>query len=149
MKSIVFTSIILAAASTGCATARAGGPDCANPVGAWVNQLKSTLTVASASPTTGALAGTYRSPSGTPGQSFPMIGWTNQTPAVPGRDNVILLTFTVRWGEIGSITAWSGVCREENGVPTLTALWHLARSNSQFPWDHVLAGNDVFTPSRD
>ena len=145
MKRIALASIFLLAAGSPAWAF----PDCTNPAGTWVNQLRSTLTIVSVSPSSGAMTGTYRSPSGTPGQPFPMLGWTHKATPVPGSDNVVLITFSVRWGEaIGSITAWSGLCREENGVSTLTALWDLTRANSRYTWDHVLTGTDVFTPSR-
>lgn len=122
----------------------AAKPDCANPIGSWENQLGSTLTINSVDPNTGLVTGTYQSPSGTTGEQFPLIGWTNKAPVQPGKDNATLVSFSVRWGSYGSITSWSGLCREENGLATIQALWHLARSNSQYVWDHVLTGNDVF-----
>jgi hypothetical protein len=146
MKKTFISMILLGAIA---APAWAAQPTCANPVGAWGNQLKSTLVIDSVDQTTGAIKGTYESPSGTSaGQKFSVTGWTNKAPAVNGQDNVTLLSFSVRWGSYGSITSWSGICREENRVPVLNALWHLAQSNAQFSWGHVLTGNDVFTPAR-
>ncbi|WP_277184400.1 avidin/streptavidin family protein, partial [Caballeronia sp. BR00000012568055] len=109
--------------------AAASTQSCASLVGTWGNRLGSTMTVQSVDPTTGAITGTYRSPSGTSGEQFPLVGWTNTAPAQSAQDNVTLVTFTVNWGIYGSITAWSGLCRTENQVPTIEALWHYAQSN--------------------
>ena len=59
------------------APAWAGTPSCASLVGSWGNQLGSTMNIQSVDPVTGAITGTYRSPSGTSGQQFPLVGWTN------------------------------------------------------------------------
>lgn len=129
------------------ATAWAGTQSCASLVGSWGNQLGSTMNIQSVDPVTGAIAGTYRSPSGTSGQQFPLVGWTNTAPAQNGQDNVTLVSFAVNWGGYGSVTSWSGLCRTQNQVPTISALWHFAQSNAQFTWSHVQTGQDVFTPS--
>lgn len=126
--------------------AMAAQPTCDSPVGTWENQLGSTMTIDSVDPNTGAIAGRYRSPSGTSGQEFPLSGWLNRAPYVEGKDNAVIISFSVRWGSIGSVTSWSGVCKEQNRTPAIQALWHLARPNTSFVWDHVLTGNDVFSP---
>ncbi|SIT48088.1 putative exported avidin family protein [Paraburkholderia ribeironis] len=125
----------------------AGSPTCASLVGSWGNQLGSTMNIVSVNPTTGAITGTYRSPSGTTGQQFPLIGWTNTAPAQNGQDNVTLVSFTVNWGNYGTVTSWSGLCRTQDRVPIIAALWNFAQSNAQFSWSHVNTGQDVFMPT--
>lgn len=121
-------------------------PTCANVVGQWHNQLGSTLIVKSLDAATGRIEGAYRSPSGTGGEENPLIGWVNTAPSGQAPSNLPVISFSVRWTKYGSITAWNGTCEAKAGVPTITTLWHLARSDSNFIWDHVLAGSDVFVP---
>lgn len=126
-------------------------PSCGDPRGVWVNQLKSTLTIKTYDPTSGAITGTYVSPSGTTSEEFPLVGWVNEAKAEPGKDdNVQPIAFSVRWNNgktnYGSIASWTGFCREVGGVPTLSMQWHLVRANSSYVWDHVLTDKDTFTP---
>lgn len=114
-------------------------------VGDWQNDLKSTLSIKSIDPATGRLDGTYRSPSGTPGQAFPVVGWINTKPAEAEKDNVIVVSFSARWGKIGSVTAWNGYYRLVGTVPRIVGQWNLSRANSDFEWDHIIAGQDRFT----
>jgi Avidin family len=126
-------------------------PSCATPVGEWTNQIKpkaSTLKITSVQ--NGALRGTYVSPSGTEGDEYTAVGWVAAGASQQNKDNAVIISFSVSWGSVyGSITSWTGVCRTVNGVPTLTALWHLGMSNSvlgDFDWAHVLSGQDTFRP---
>ena len=136
---------LLLAAAAIATNARAAG-NCSNLVGDWKNELGSTLSVTSVNAATGAIAGTYSSPSGTSGQKFALVGWTNSAAAQPGKDNATAVAFSVRWGNYGSITSWTGTCKEVNGVATIHTLWHLAASLSNFSWDHINSNTDVFTP---
>ena len=121
-------------------------PNCSSFQGEWTNQIGSTLSVSSVNPQTGALAGTYQSPSGTAGQKFAVTGWVNNAPAQPNGDNASVISFSVQWGRYGTITSWTGSCKDEKGVPTIRTLWHLATPNSSFSWDHIVSNSDVFTP---
>lgn len=128
--------------------ASASAPTCANPVGAWKNHLgkPSTLTFKSIDSKTGSISGTYTSPSGTGGQDYPLIGWMNQGVTTSGKDNAVILSFSVRWGSYGSVTSWTGVCRTVNNQSILSAMWFLGRPVTDFEWDHVLSGQDTFDP---
>ncbi len=116
----------------------------ASLVGMWTNLLGSTLTITAVDPSTGQITGTYKSPSGGGSTDWSLIGWVNSA-APAGKDNVIVISFSVRWGPIGSITTWAGYVRTVNSVTTLTANWFLVRPNSDFVWDHILTNQDVFT----
>lgn len=118
-----------------------------NLVGEWTNQLGSTLNIKTVDPNTGQITGTYKSPSGTGGNEFPLIGWVNYKPPIQGKDNAIVVSFSVRWGGIGSITTWAGYVKIVNSVPIITAQWFLVRPNSDYGWDHILTGQDVFKKS--
>jgi hypothetical protein len=112
--------------------------------GEWHNQLKSTLIIKSVDPQTGAITGSYRSPSGTTGNPFPLVGWVNVVEPAEKKDNVVIVSFSVRWGTYGSITAWNGYFRDNK----IVGQWLLTRSNSDFPWDHILTGQDQFEPGK-
>lgn len=129
------------------ASEASASPSCQNLVGKWTNQLGSTMTITSADSATGKIEGTYRSPSGGGAQDFPLIGWTNVSAPVNNKDVVPVISFSVRWGNIYSITAWSGTCRLIGGTPTILSLWHLARSVDDFEWGHIRSGADNFTPT--
>ncbi|VAW88805.1 hypothetical protein MNBD_GAMMA18-2219 [hydrothermal vent metagenome] len=124
----------------------ASQPSCNNMKGTWVNQLGSTLKIKSIDPSTKMLKGTYKSPSGTSGQKFNLIGWINSSEPAPDADNVHVIAFSVQWGQYGSITSWTGICTNNNETPTIKTIWNLVRSNSQFDWDHILTNSDTFTP---
>jgi hypothetical protein len=115
---------------------------CGNPIGRWVNQMRSELVISAVNTTTGAVSGQYRTSSGAPGW-YPLSGWWNAPPPGSG-DNAKILSFSVNWGtSIGSVTSWTGVCR---GTGELRTVWYLGRANTSYEWDHVLAGADQFTP---
>jgi len=116
---------------------------CGNPVGTWRNQMGSEMRITSYDARSGAIQGQYRTSSGAPG-SYPLVGWVNSAPAQPGGNNATTYAFTVRWDQIGSITAWTGTCVDGQTNSGLRTLWQLARPNSQFDWDHILAGADTF-----
>lgn len=123
-------------------------PSCDDLTGVWNNPRSSTLTITDYDATTGALKGTYMSPQGAAGGTYPLVGWSNLGPAdASKKENLRVISFTVNWGEIGSITSWTGTCTAAGSTPTLKTVWHLARSNGDFEWDHVLTFPDTFTPA--
>ncbi|QRN42883.1 autotransporter [Xanthomonas oryzae pv. oryzae] len=111
------------------------------------NQLGSTLTITAVQPS-GQLSGTYISPSGTTGSVYPLVGWFCQSGCwVDGIEQTARHHFfSVHWGNYGSMTAWTGTCDASGGVPTITTVWHLVRTASQYAWDHMLTNSDVFRP---
>jgi hypothetical protein len=116
---------------------------CANPIGMWNNQMGSKLNIKTVDANTGAISGEYETKTGAGGW-FPLTGWVNELAPDPKHpDAAKIITFAVRWGSFGSITAWTGVCRGMDGLHTI---WHLGRPNADFEWDHVLSGADTFTP---
>ncbi|AVS60822.1 autotransporter [Paracidovorax avenae] len=131
----------------GCASMAQSTPTCTSPVGDWKNQLGSTLSITAVSPS-GQISGTYTSPSGTTGLAYPLTGWVNNpAPSSPAPSNLPAFAFSVQWGSsYGSITSWTGTCDVSGGVPTITTLWNLVRTGSQYSWDHILTNSDVFVP---
>ena len=117
-------------------------------VGSWKNQLGSTLKITKINVKTGEISGSYTSPSGTTGEWFPLIGWVNERPAKDTSvHHAISVSFSVRWGQYGSITSWNGVyyIPKKTNVPTIIGDWLLSRSNADFEWGHVNVGQDRFT----
>lgn len=130
-----------------------GFPNCENLRGVWENQIGSVMDIITVDPIGGAITGRYVSPQGGGPAFRQLIGWNNGAPvnesdpcSLVQNDNVKVITFTVSWGDLGSITAWTGTCRVENGIPTIHTLWHLVRPNTEFVWDHIHAGSDTFIP---
>jgi len=118
-------------------------------MGEWVNQLKpkSTLNIKKFDSATGALTGTYISPSGTQGDEHPIVGWLNTLAPQSGKDNAVIISFTVNWGSVyGSVTTWMGLCRDNGPSPILVALWYLGSPVADFEWAHVRTGQDTFSP---
>ena len=129
-------------------------PKCDDIVGIWHNDLCSSLIIEYLNSSTGEIKGKYVSPSGGGSYSFPLIGWVNDAnvnssdPCKDCKDNnAKVISFTVRWGAIGSITGWVGTCSNTaSEVPQIKTMWNLARPNSQFDWDHIINGSDTFYP---
>jgi hypothetical protein len=156
------TTTVFATLVFGCIASTSGrgwAADCSDPTGSWINQLGSLLQIKSVN--AGMLSGQYQTATGAGGW-FPLTGWLNQAAPSPPKDHLAsVISFTVRWGDIGSITAWAGSCelRKIGGnrercatvgplcAPTITALWHLVRPNSEYEWDHILTNEDVFIPA--
>ncbi len=111
----------------------------------WKNQLNSILTIEKIDPITQQITGNYQSPSGTTGQKFAVIGFINSALSTQnGVDKVTVISFTVRWGTIGSITSWNGVYRPKD--KKIIAQWFLSRPVTDFEWSHIMTGQDTFTP---
>ena len=139
--------------STAVAQQAGDGPTCTAPVGTWQNNMGSILVIESLDAATGMLEGKYKSASGTDAVGYPLIGWLNDATVSPDNpckdckgDHATAYAFTVRWGDIGSITAWTGTCAVVDGQPTLTTGWDLVRPNSSYSWDHTVTGNATFVP---
>ena len=137
-----------------CASAAAKAPTCTQPVGKWRNERGSVLDIRNYDAATGAISGQYLSNSGTTG-SHPMMGWLNSAPAETGAsckgcklDRAEVITFLVRWGVVGSVSAWNGTCavNSQSGREQIFASWNTARPTTEFEWDHTLTGAEPFVP---
>lgn len=112
--------------------------------GTWTNQLGSTLEIEKIDKKTGRFSGYYISPTGTKGDEYDLTGYTNSLPKEEGKHNVIGVTFSVRWGGYGSLTSWTGYYTEVEGKPTIVTMWHLVRSRTELPYEHIITGSDTF-----
>jgi hypothetical protein len=118
-------------------------------VGEWINELGSPLKIISIDLSSGQISGIYKSSSGTSGKSYPLIGWVNYQSPRPGGDNVVVVCFSVHWGEYGSVTTWNGTYYPQSPSPEIKTQWLLVRSNSKFEWDHTHIGSSTFVPKTD
>ena len=152
-EKISFSAVLGVALLSACASIEAKPPTCTQPVGKWQDQLQSVLEIKTYDTATGAISGQYIARSGA--GSWPMVGWINSTPAessAPGKagkgDHADVFTLAVRWGDRGSITAWTGTCavNSQSGLAQIYTLWHTARSNTGLEWEHTLTGSEVFVP---
>jgi hypothetical protein len=156
-------AVVLAATA---GAAHAAKPTCANPVGMWENPVKSVLVISKVDASSKLASGCYCSPSGTASEWFDLIGWV-QDEAAPSKQEAVAslekdeadslekgekekagpVSWTFRWGPYGSITSWSGSCRNPGKMPTMTTLWHLVNPNERSPSVHPTADTDTFTPT--
>jgi hypothetical protein len=153
-KRITFRTALGFALLSGCRAIEAQPPTCAQPLGKWHDEVKSVIEIKAYDTATGAISGQYISRSGA--GSWPMVGWINPAPAAPsapgGRpganNHADVFTLAVRWGDRGSVTAWTGTCtvNSKSGLAQIATLWHTARPNTGFEWDHTLTGSEVFLP---
>jgi hypothetical protein len=120
--------------------AAAAKKDCSDMAGKWENQMGSKLEITSVS-ADGKIEGWYETATGA-ANKHPLVGWV-QEKATSGTNIVTPVSFTVRWKGYGSITGWTGFCAMKK-KPELHMMWNLSRSASDFEWDHVLTGKDVF-----
>ena len=153
-----FSALLVLVLLTLCASVEAKPPTCTHPVGKWENQQKSVLEIKTYDAATGALSGEYISHSGASAGStpYPVVGWINTAPAESGErgkagkgNHADVITFAVRWGRLGSVSAWTGTCgvnAQSSGLEQISALWHTTRPNTGFEWDHTLTGSDRFDP---
>ncbi len=128
--------------------AEAAGPNCDNLVGVWHNQINSTMKITSVDANTGLITGTYHSATLNSPQEYLVTGWVNSAAPAEGMDNAKVVSFAVRFSNVGSISAWTGTCRKDKktGVPTISTVFNLIRSNSKQEYDHIATNGEVFLP---
>ncbi len=142
VKVVIFTSFCLLCIQLLSAQSI---PDLQLLKGVWCSELESSLEIQELNLETGEIGGTYTSPVGGGLQSFPLVGWVNSKPPTEGKDNVHVVSFAVRWGELGSITSWTGTFQyNDSEAPILKMVWHLARPTTDFPFEHVITQGGEF-----
>lgn len=138
---------------SGCVAIEAKPPTCVQPLGKWNDEVKSVIQITTYDTATGAISGQYIARSGA--GSWPMVGWINPASAesrprgsaVKG-DHADVFTLLVRWDDRGSVSAWTGTCtvNSQSGLAQISTLWHTARPNTGFEWEHTLTGSEIFVP---
>jgi Avidin family len=152
-KQITFRAMLAVALLTGCVAIEAKPPTCAQPLGKWNDELKSVMQIKTYDTATGAITGEYISHSGD--GSWPIVGWINSAPAkssAPGKagkgNHADVFTLAVRWTNPDAITVWTGTCavNSQSGLAQISTLWHTARADTGFEWDHIVTGSEVIVP---
>lgn len=108
--------------------------------GKWKNNLKSDMTLAIDA--SGKVTGKYRTGVGnpTPAEEFDLVGFATGD----------LLSFTVNFGQYGSLTSWVGqLTKDAQGVDQIKTMWLLSRNIADPDedaglWGSVLTGADFF-----
>jgi len=107
--------------------------------GKWRNELHSVMDLVVDA--VGAVTGTYRTGVGSPSptEEFDLVGFASGD----------LISFTVNFGEYGSLTSWVGQHTTEGGGERIKTMWHLAKNveDANEPaslWGAVLTGADTF-----
>ena len=157
-KQIACSAVLGLALLNVCASVAAKPPSCIQPVGRWKKVRGSVLEIRNYDAATGAISGEYTSHSGASARArpYPVVGWINSAPAESSAaskadhgDHAEAITFLVRWGTLGGVSAWTGTCTvnsQSSGFEQIHALWHTTRPNTGFEWDHTLTGSDRFDP---
>lgn len=100
----------------------------ADDTASYINQSGSTMSLTISGK--GAVSGTYNTALGC-GVGIQRV--------LKGFKNGTAITFTVSFGECGSITSWVGHIQDNGDISTI---WTLARGNEE--WDAKLTGTSVF-----
>jgi len=152
-KQITLRAVLGVVLLSGCVTAEAKTPTCAQPLGKWNDDTKSVIEIRTYDMATGAISGQFINRFDS--RSSPMVGWINPAPVepnAPGRldkgDHADVFTLLVRWSDRGAVTAWTGTCavNSKSGLAQISTLWHTARPNTSVEWDHIIAGPEVLVP---
>lgn len=111
-----------------------GAQNCAQPYGKWVNENGSVLEITERSEQ-GLLQGTYQSHEGTEGQEFTVLGWWPQ-------GDTVAVSFSVYWKAYGTITSWTGMCRDKE----VEVLWHHVDPEPRFDFQQWSTQRSRFRP---
>jgi hypothetical protein len=150
MKKTIFTALVLLLICGSAFCQNAPAPNPVDPalikqlVGAWTNELQSTLTISAIDQRTGQISGTYKI-TADPNTDYPLFGWVNtKNPTSTNDDHQVAVSFSVRWGQAGSIASWNGNFTTNNNSPVLIENWFLSVPNSSATYNHVSVGQDQF-----
>lgn len=150
MKNLFCLSILFMLCFTASAQFDLTGRDL---LGMWYNQKDkddpSRLVIESFDKKTGEIRGHFLSPSGTDGGHYKLQGWVNsrvmsEEEKTAEKHQSLSVTFSVYWDKYGSITSWTGVCFKKDGDIQLNTNWMLVRPVTDYEWDHILTGYDLF-----
>ena len=113
------------------------GQSCDKLTGMWINQDSSIINITEVA---GILQGHYQSNASGDIRLFPFSGYVNRQGALP------TLSFAISWAEYGSITSWTGYCKEKDGQPIVTTMWHLVRPYVEEDWERFVTNTSTFKP---
>lgn len=112
--------------------------DCSQLTGTWMNLDSSVLHIETVEESR--FIGAYQS-----NASDDVTLWATQG-VVNNETEMTTISWMVNWGEYGSITSWTGYCKEEDGVPTITTQWYLVRPYVKYDWERFVTNQSIFTP---
>lgn len=130
--SLLLAAVFVFATSILCAQS------CSELTGSWMNQDSSILHVELIED--GKFVGAYQSNASDDARLWTTHGTVND------EKDIATMAWMVNWGEYGSITSWTGYCKEKNGVPTITTQWYLVRPYVTYDWERFVVNQSVFTP---
>ena len=121
-------------------------PELSDLKGTWCSELESIMEIQGLDLTSGEIRGSYTTEMGGKMRSFPLLGWVNTLEPKEGRHSVHVLSFSVHWGDLGSITSWTGTYeRDESGKPILKTIWNLVRPSTNYAYEHIITQSSLFT----
>jgi Avidin family len=145
-----YRSLLLLAtlsASAALAAEPAASPTCSRPTGAWTTNLGATVRIDRIDGESGRIEGSYR-PASVKDRTFPLTGFVNAATEGDRREGhtAVAVSFAVSFAEYGGITAWSGVCLEEDGEVRIETEDLIVRPTAEAAWAHVVANHDTLVP---
>ena len=101
--------------------------DCGDLSGVWTTSEGAKITLGKGEG--GMFSGTYQLNSKIDPNAYPLIGFVNGKAPKANFDNTQAITFVVHWGSLGSVSSWTGVCRDadENAPARLETVGHQVR----------------------
>ena len=122
-----------------------GLPELSDLKGFWCSELESTMEIHSLDLASGEIRGTYTTEMGGKMRSFPLLGWINTQAPSKGKHTVHVLSFSVRWGDLGSITSWTGTFElDDSGEPIIKTIWNLVRPSTNYSYEHIISQSSRF-----
>ena len=127
--------------------AEAAGPTCEKPKGVWKSAFGYAIEIDSVDATTKQVKGSYVLGEGKDAKRLPLGGfWLTEAGDSTGADSRPVVQISYAMPQHGLVTAWTGVCADIKGTPTVSMVTHAAKVKSSYVWDHVIAASDYFTP---
>ncbi len=120
---------------------------CTNVVGAWQNDVGSTMLVDKNEK--GIISGTFQLSPNIDQFKYTMVGVLNSKPKNNEASNVPAVSFSVHWGFLGSIGNWVGVCRGDKSLSKLELIGHQVVPNAKQANEHIYTHQDTFHPKLD
>ncbi len=112
--------------------------NCDSLMGQWINPDGSVLHILDESQEF--FSGYYQSNASGDANKFEFVGVVNRKGKLP------TLSFQVNWQDYGSITSWTGYCKEEEHGPVITTMWHLVRPYVEDDWERFVTNTSTFRP---
>ena len=122
--------------------------DCDNLSGVWTTSEGSKITLGKGEG--GMFSGTYQLNSKIDPNAYPLIGFVNGKAPKANFDNTKAITFVVHWGSLGSVSSWTGVCRDadEKAPARLETIGHQVRPVVRQKNEHMHTFSEDFVAQK-